>query len=77
VRPGSPGARSRGSGRLLRVGCFSRLGHIHPKQLGGWLSGPYTLLRVRYFFGCAWAWGADSLLGGMMFFRRMYVTRLP
>jgi len=33
--------------------------------------------ETRYFFGCGCASGGASLLGGMMFFIRMYVTRLP
>jgi hypothetical protein len=30
-----------------------------------------------YFFGCGACSGGASLLGGTMFFSRMYVTRLP
>jgi len=34
-------------------------------------------MSPRYFFGCDWGTGGASLLGGTMFFSRMYVTRLP
>ena len=34
-------------------------------------------VETRYFFGCGCGCGGASLVGGTMFFSRMYVTRLP